>query len=165
MERPGVKPSCSKILPRLYTVNLRFCTGINHPSSDLQSLGLNACFIQSVTATKVVCGIKRFKCSGCLCYYNELEQLMTHIEQGWREGYSCRVFYRKLKDMKDCRELLAVYEEEEAAASESDPQLCASSTRRQSGRDEKRHGPPVVAGVHVKLLAMISLKHLWLHLL
>ncbi len=62
---------------------------------------------------------------------------MTHIEQGWREGYSCRVFYRKLKDMKDCRELLAVYEEEEAAASESDPQLSASSTRRQSGRDEK----------------------------
>ncbi len=137
MERPGVKPSCSKILPRLCTVNLRFCTGINHLSRDLQSLGLNACFIQSVTATKVVCGIKRYKCSGCLCYYNELEQLMTHIEQGWREGYSCRAFYHKLKDMKDCRELLAAYEEEEAAASESDPQLGASSTLRQSSRDEK----------------------------
>ncbi len=137
MDLNHVKPSCSKILPRLCSVNLRFCTGINHLSRDLQSLGLNACFIQSVTATKVVCGIKRYKCSGCLCYYNELEQLMTHIEQGWREGYSCRAFYRKLKDMKDCRELLAAYEEEEAAASESDPQLGASSTLRQSSRDEK----------------------------
>ncbi|XP_026113306.1 spermatogenesis-associated protein 46 isoform X2 [Carassius auratus] len=69
---------------------------------------------------------------------SELEQLMTHIEQGWREGYSCRAFYRKLKDMKDCRELLTVQEEkEEAPASESDPQLCASLALRQSNRDEK----------------------------
>ncbi|KAL0166114.1 hypothetical protein M9458_037958 [Cirrhinus mrigala] len=130
MERLDVKPNCSEILPRL-----RFCTGINHLFRDLQSLGLNACFIQTVTETKVVCGIKRYKCSGCLCYYDELEQLMTHIEQGWREGYSCRAFYRKLKDMKDCKELL--YEEEEAAASESNPQLGAFSTRKRSSRDEK----------------------------
>ncbi|KAL1255932.1 hypothetical protein QQF64_013993 [Cirrhinus molitorella] len=81
--------------------------------------------------------MRRYKCSGCLCYYNELEQLMTHIEQGWREGYSCKAFYRKLKDMKDCRELLSVHEEEEAVASESNPQLGASSTRRHSNRDEK----------------------------
>ncbi|KTF89446.1 hypothetical protein cypCar_00026853 [Cyprinus carpio] len=137
MEKPGVKPSCCKILPKLCTVNLRFCTGINHLSRDLQSLGLNACFIQTVTATKEFCGITRYKCSGCLCFYSELEQLMTHIEQGWREGYSCRAFYRKLKDMKDCRELLTVHEEEAAAASESDPQLCASLALRQSKRDEK----------------------------
>lgn len=151
MERPDVKPRRSKFLPRLDTVKRgpfghlqaitkttdpRFCTGINHLSRDLQSSGLNACFIQTVTAKKRVCGIKRYKCAGCLCYYNELKQLMAHIKQGWIEGYSCRAFYRKLKDMQDCRELLTIHEET-AAASESDPRLTATSSPRQSTGDEK----------------------------
>lgn len=146
MERPDVKPSRSKFLPRLCTIkrgpfgHLHAITGttdlrLNHFSRDLQNSGLNACFIQTVTATEVVCGIKRYKCSGCLCYYNELEQLMAHIKQGWIEGYSCKAFYRKLKDMQDCRELLTIYEEE--AASESNPRLSASSSLRQSTKDEK----------------------------
>lgn len=60
---------------------------------------------------------------------------MAHIKQGWIEGYSCKAFYRKLKDMQDCRELLTIYEEE--AASESNPRLSASSSLRQSTKDEK----------------------------
>ncbi|KAK9957486.1 hypothetical protein ABG768_011730 [Culter alburnus] len=146
MQRPDVKPSRSKFLPKLCTIkrgpfgHLHAMTRttdlrLNHLSRDLQNPGLNACFIQTVTATEVVCGIKRYKCSGCLCYYNEMEQLMAHIKQGWIEGYSCKAFYRKLKDMQDCRELLTVYEEE--AASESNPRLSASSTLRQSTKDEK----------------------------
>lgn len=151
MERPDVKPRRSKFLPRLDTIKRgpfghlqaitkttdpRFCTGINHLSRDLKSSGLNACFIQTVTATKRICGIKRYKCAGCLCYYNELKQLMAHIKQGWIEGYSCRAFYRKLKDMQDCRELLTIHEQT-AAASESDPRLTATSSSRQSTGDEK----------------------------
>lgn len=147
MERPGVKPGHSKFLPRLCTIkrgpfgHLHAITRtanhkLNHLSRDLQNSGVDACFIQTVTATELVFGIKRYKCSGCLCYYSELEQLMAHIMQGWIEGYSCKAFYCKLKDMQDYRELVTIYEEQ--AASESNPQLSASSTlRQQTPEDEK----------------------------
>ncbi|XP_073787897.1 uncharacterized protein isoform X2 [Danio rerio] len=112
----------------------RIPTRIDQISRELQRLGLDACFIQTVTLTEVFCGKKRYKCSGCLRYYEDLECLMAHIMQGWKEGYSCRVFYRKLKDMKDCQVLLTMYEEE---PSEFEPQLSGSSILIPNTRNEK----------------------------
>lgn len=38
-----------------------------------------------------------FKCAACCRMYPTLCSLKSHIKCGFREGFSCRVFYRKLK--------------------------------------------------------------------
>lgn len=38
-----------------------------------------------------------FKCAACCRMYPTLCSLKSHIRCGFREGFSCRVFYRKLK--------------------------------------------------------------------
>lgn len=58
-------------------------------------------FIRSTTAAELVCGQRRYKCSGCLHYYDYLDCLLAHIKQGRMEGFSCRVFYSKLKRMHE----------------------------------------------------------------
>ncbi|CAB1320507.1 unnamed protein product [Coregonus sp. 'balchen'] len=80
-----------------------------HHSSDSQrSLcsEVDPLFIRKVTAAELVCGERKYRCSGCLRYYDHLGTLLGHIDQGWKEGFSCRVFYGKLKTMQDCRPIL-----------------------------------------------------------
>ncbi|RXM35654.1 hypothetical protein EOD39_3958 [Acipenser ruthenus] len=62
---------------------------------------LDPMFMRTVTAKEFVCGESRYKCSACLRYFENLGCLQSHIEQGWEEGFSCRVFYGKLKVMRD----------------------------------------------------------------
>lgn len=38
-----------------------------------------------------------FKCAACCRMYPTLGSLRSHVRGGFREGFSCRVFYRKLK--------------------------------------------------------------------
>ncbi|XP_062386094.1 uncharacterized protein LOC134073127 isoform X2 [Sardina pilchardus] len=60
-------------------------------------------FIRAVTAVEMVCGERMYRCSACLRYYRGLSPLVEHIREGWQAGFSCRVFYRKLKAMRDRR--------------------------------------------------------------
>ena len=68
---------------------------------------VDSLFIRAVTAAELVCGERKYKCSGCLRFYDHLGALLRHIDQGWREGFSCRVFYRKLKSMQEHRARLS----------------------------------------------------------
>ncbi|XP_066570704.1 spermatogenesis-associated protein 46 [Amia ocellicauda] len=58
-------------------------------------------FIHTVTTAEYVRGVERYKCSGCLHYHASFWALQKHVENGWREGFSCRVFYHKLKIMRE----------------------------------------------------------------
>uniref|UniRef100_A0AAR2LID0 C2H2-type domain-containing protein n=1 Tax=Pygocentrus nattereri TaxID=42514 RepID=A0AAR2LID0_PYGNA len=67
-------------------------------------------FICSVTAAELVCGERRYKCLGCLRYYDHLASLLEHIQQGWTEGFSCGVFYRKLRSMHESRGICSSFQ-------------------------------------------------------
>ncbi|XP_042566634.1 uncharacterized protein LOC122133818 [Clupea harengus] len=73
---------------------------LNHGalSGDMDPL-----FIRAATVVEMVCGERMYKCSACLHYYTGLGPLVEHVKEGWRDGFSCRVFYRKLKSMWDRR--------------------------------------------------------------
>ncbi|XP_063041021.1 uncharacterized protein LOC134435911 isoform X2 [Engraulis encrasicolus] len=60
-------------------------------------------FIRAASAVEMVCGDRMYKCASCLRYFAGLAALVEHVREGWRDGYSCRVFYRKLKSMRDRR--------------------------------------------------------------
>ncbi|RXM95436.1 hypothetical protein EOD39_16886 [Acipenser ruthenus] len=45
------------------------------------------------------CVESQYKCAGRLRHNRSLASLQIHVEQGWRLGFSCRVFCWKLKDM------------------------------------------------------------------
>lgn len=74
-----------------------------HDSASLQGALSYAetLFIHRITAAEFVCGQRRYECSGCLHYYDYLDCLLAHIQQGRMEGFSCRVFYRKLKSVQE----------------------------------------------------------------
>lgn len=74
-----------------------------HDSASLQGALSYAetLFIRSITAAEFVCGQRRYKCSGCLHYYDYLDCLLAHIQHGRMEGFSCRLFYSKLKSMQE----------------------------------------------------------------
>ncbi|XP_032278107.1 spermatogenesis-associated protein 46 [Halichoerus grypus] len=40
-----------------------------------------------------------YKCAGCCRMYPTLHSLKSHIKGGFREGFSCKVYYRKLKTL------------------------------------------------------------------
>ncbi|KAM9106948.1 spermatogenesis-associated protein 46 isoform 1-T3 [Megaptera novaeangliae] len=40
---------------------------------------------------------KGYKCAGCCRMYPTLHSLKSHIKGGFKEGFSCKVYYRKLK--------------------------------------------------------------------
>ncbi|XP_045837993.1 spermatogenesis-associated protein 46 [Meles meles] len=40
-----------------------------------------------------------YKCAACCRMYPTLHSLKSHIKGGFREGFSCRVYYRKLKTL------------------------------------------------------------------
>ena len=103
----------------------------HHTSDSQRSLcgELDPLFIRKVTAAELVCGERKYKCSGCLRYYDHLGTLLGHIDQGWREGFSCRVFYRKLKSMQDCRPMVMVScQSRESLAMDNDPKPSSFST-------------------------------------
>ncbi|XP_010889834.2 protein FAM170A [Esox lucius] len=65
-------------------------------------------FIGAVTATELVGGQMRYRCSGCLRFYDNMGALLAHIDHGRREGFSCRLFYRKLKSMREHRSVVSL---------------------------------------------------------
>ncbi|XP_029588511.1 spermatogenesis-associated protein 46 [Salmo trutta] len=88
-------------------------------------------FIHTVTAAELVCGESKYRCSGCLRYYDHLGTLLGHIDQGWSEGFSCRVFYRKLKSMQDRSPMVMMScQSKEARALDIDPKHSSSSIIR-----------------------------------
>ncbi|KAG5264762.1 hypothetical protein AALO_G00257760 [Alosa alosa] len=78
-------------------------SSITPPSPEVLGGDVDPLFIRAVTAVEMVCGERMYKCSACLHYYPGLTPLVQHIREGWRNGFSCRVFYRKLKAMRDRR--------------------------------------------------------------
>ncbi|XP_044904925.1 spermatogenesis-associated protein 46 isoform X4 [Felis catus] len=40
-----------------------------------------------------------YKCAACCRMYPTLHSLKSHIKGGFREGFSCKVYYRKLKTL------------------------------------------------------------------
>ncbi|XP_045550839.1 uncharacterized protein isoform X2 [Salmo salar] len=103
----------------------------HHTSDSQRSMcgELDPLFIRKVTAAELVCGERKYKCSGCLRYYDYLGTLLGHIDQGWREGFSCRVFYRKLKSMQDRRPMIMMScQSRESLAMDNDPKPSSSST-------------------------------------
>ncbi|XP_008070260.1 spermatogenesis-associated protein 46 [Carlito syrichta] len=40
-----------------------------------------------------------YKCAACCRMYPTLHSLKSHIKGGFKEGFSCKVYYRKLKDL------------------------------------------------------------------
>ncbi|KAL7829526.1 hypothetical protein AOLI_G00304110 [Acnodon oligacanthus] len=100
-------------------------------------------FIRSVTAVELVCGERRYKCLGCLRYYDHLASLLEHIQQGWTEGFSCGVFYRKLRSMHESRGSMSGHRLETLSRCKpqlSDPSLAVSPAETHkscSTRDKK----------------------------
>lgn len=78
---------------------------LSHAPSRSGALGGDAdpLFIRAMTTVETVCGERMYKCSACLHFYPGLGPLVDHIKDGWRYGFSCRVFYRKLKTMRKTR--------------------------------------------------------------
>ncbi|MBN3276263.1 SPT46 protein, partial [Polyodon spathula] len=50
-------------------------------------------------------GEVHYKCASCLRYFRSLGFLQTHIVNSWKEGFSCKVFYQKLKEIQGKRHL------------------------------------------------------------
>ncbi|CAB1350775.1 unnamed protein product [Coregonus sp. 'balchen'] len=101
----------------------------HHTSDSQRSLcsKVDPLFIRKVTAAELVCGERKYKCSGCLRYYDHLGTLLGHIDRGWREGFSCKVFYRKLKSMQDHMVMMSC-QSRESLAMDNDLKLSSSST-------------------------------------
>lgn len=78
---------------------------LSHTPSHRGALGGNAdpLFIRAMTTVETMCGERMYKCSACLHFYSGLEPLVDHIKEGWRDGFSCRVFYNKLKIIRSTR--------------------------------------------------------------
>ncbi|KAK1173094.1 hypothetical protein AOXY_G3131 [Acipenser oxyrinchus oxyrinchus] len=55
-------------------------------------------FILTVFSKECMGGEVQYKCASSLRYFQSLESLQTHIVNGWKEGFNCRVFYQKLKE-------------------------------------------------------------------
>ncbi|CDQ82483.1 unnamed protein product [Oncorhynchus mykiss] len=105
----------------------------HHHSDSQRSLcgEVDPLFIHKVTAAELVCGESKYKCSGCLRYYDHLGTLLGHIDQGWSEGFSCRVFYRKLKSMQDRSPMVMMNcQSKDARALDIDPKHSSSSIIR-----------------------------------
>ncbi|XP_015212891.2 uncharacterized protein spata46 [Lepisosteus oculatus] len=90
-------------------------------TAQTEGQSVDPAFIRTITSAEHVCGEKRYKCSGCLRYHDTLGSLMSHIEQGWREGFSCRVFYLKLKSIWE--QSLLTHSQVTSVVSGSDSQL------------------------------------------
>ncbi|KAK2836412.1 hypothetical protein Q7C36_014281 [Tachysurus vachellii] len=77
--------------------------GIRNPSETASLQGAlsyaETLFIRNITAAELVCGQKRYKCSGCLHYYDYLDWFLAHIQQGRMEGFSYRL-YCKMKSIQ-----------------------------------------------------------------
>jgi hypothetical protein len=61
---------------------------------------LDFCFLRASSALEKFNGELLYKCASCLWYYPSLSSLQTHITLGFMEGFSCRVYYRKLKELR-----------------------------------------------------------------
>lgn len=57
-------------------------------------------FLRGTSSMEKVDGKLVYKCASCLRHYSSLGPLQRHIALGWKEGFSCRVFYKKLKEMR-----------------------------------------------------------------
>ncbi|XP_077012830.1 spermatogenesis-associated protein 46 [Tamandua tetradactyla] len=60
--------------------------------------------VDSITSQDILAASRRlpaqqngYKCAACCRMYPTLRSLKSHIKRGFKEGFSCRVFYRKLK--------------------------------------------------------------------
>ncbi|MGH0127486.1 UNVERIFIED_CONTAM: hypothetical protein FKN15_046821 [Acipenser sinensis] len=62
-------------------------------------------FIRTISSKECMGGEVQYKCASCLRYFRSLGFLQAHIVNGWKEGFSCRVFYRKLKEIQGKRRL------------------------------------------------------------
>ncbi|XP_066550839.1 spermatogenesis-associated protein 46-like [Amia ocellicauda] len=57
---------------------------------------MDPAFVKAVSIRERVGNVRRYKCAGCLRYYNSIGSLQVHIYLGSIDGYSCSVFYRTL---------------------------------------------------------------------
>lgn len=109
----GLSPTSTLIQPELASSEVPICLqghqcnpqGLSHTPSLQGAPGGDAdpLFIRATSVVEMVCGERMYKCSACLHYYPGLGPLVEHVKNGWRDGFSCRVFYRKLKNMHSTR--------------------------------------------------------------
>ena len=66
------------------------------PTSDY----LDFRVLRTCSTLEKIQGELLYRCASCLWYYPSLVSLQTHIQQGWKEGFSCRVYYKKLKEVR-----------------------------------------------------------------
>ncbi|KAJ7991790.1 hypothetical protein DPEC_G00287520 [Dallia pectoralis] len=107
----------------------------------------DAAFIRAVTATELVCGQVRYKCSGCLRYYDNMATLLGHVDHGWREGFSCGLFYRRLMSMRERRPVdTPACQRTAAQGPYNDPELYGSSVARVTSASQNPAARPVDGG-------------------
>ncbi|RXM99065.1 hypothetical protein EOD39_12207 [Acipenser ruthenus] len=108
---------------------------------DKESDDLDARFIWSHSSKEWIENESQYKCAGCLKHYRSLASLQVHVEQGWRQGFSCRVFYRKLKDMWEN----SIQNESQKSVREQTPESMNSyqgkKSRKRKAAEEEEPGP------------------------
>ncbi|KAJ8415776.1 hypothetical protein AAFF_G00403330 [Aldrovandia affinis] len=57
-------------------------------------------FLRATSPMEKIDGKLVYKCAGCLRHYSSLGPLQRHIAFGWKDGFSCKVFYKKLKEIR-----------------------------------------------------------------
>lgn len=57
-------------------------------------------FLRMASTMEQVDGELQSRCAGCLWLYPSLVALQNHIALSWMEGFSCRVYYRKLWEIR-----------------------------------------------------------------
>nr|XP_005999399.1 PREDICTED: uncharacterized protein LOC102358603 [Latimeria chalumnae] len=87
-----------------------------------------------------------FKCIACCRIFNSLEALQLHARFGRKEGFSCRVFYRKFKAMweRDNKKEL----QESPSTSEKTSESKAPSRKRKGDEDHSSPRPKKPAFYH-----------------
>ncbi|KAK6327860.1 hypothetical protein J4Q44_G00035060 [Coregonus suidteri] len=58
-------------------------------------------FLRMASTMEQVEGELQYRCAGCLLLYTSLAALQNHIGLSWMDGFSCRVFYRKLREIRN----------------------------------------------------------------
>lgn len=67
-------------------------------------------FLRMASTMEQVEGELQYRCAGCLLLYPSLAALQNHIGLSWMEGFSCRVFYKKLREIRNRNETKKLHE-------------------------------------------------------
>ncbi|XP_045064228.1 uncharacterized protein LOC123482065 [Coregonus clupeaformis] len=109
------------------------------PKEPSVTVHLDFRFLRASSALEKFNGELLYKCASCLWYYPSLSPLQTHITLSFMEGFSCRVYYRKLKELR-CRNDMKRIQATEMKSSEETEKKSSEETERKSSEEiEKKN--------------------------